>query len=450
VKRAFELITRARVEKAYLVGITLPGSSVGATHEHLDELEQLALTAGALVVGRTVQGRARVDVTTYIGDGKVDELKQTCDELGVNLVIFDDDLSPAQAKNLEKRLNVRCIDRTELILDIFARHAKTQQSKIQVELAQLEYSLPRLKHFWQHLERQAGGIGTRGPGETQLEVDRRKINQRIASLKRLLKKIDQHRETMRSARNARHIAALIGYTNAGKSTVMRRLTGADVLVRDQLFATIDTTTRRMSQNGNGHGNGNGNGNGNGHGNGNGNGHDILLIDTVGFIRKLPDHLKTSFKATLEDTAQAELYLHVVDVSHPAWEDQMEVADATVRSIDNPGVQTLYVFNKIDRMAPPLLAGLRQRFSEAVFISAVEGTGIDELYQRIDAFFYGRNIRVEVTLSAGDGKTISLVHGMLHDARNSYEDDVCVMNGTIETKLMGRLEAIPGTHVRYLI
>ena len=448
MKRAFELITRARVEKAYLVGITLPGSSVGATHEHLDELEQLAQTAGALVVGRTVQGRARVDVTTYIGDGKVDEIQQTCQELGVNLVIFDDDLSPAQAKNLEKRLNVRCIDRTELILDIFARHAKTQQSKIQVELAQLEYSLPRLKHFWQHLERQAGGIGTRGPGETQLEVDRRKIYQRIASLKRQLKKIDQHREIMRGARNSRHIAALIGYTNAGKSTVMRRLTGADVLVRDQLFATIDTTTRRMS--GNGHANGNGNGNGNGHANGNGNGHDILLIDTVGFIRKLPDHLKTSFKATLEDTAQAELYLHVVDVSHAAWEDQMEVADTTVRSIDNPGVQTLYVFNKIDRMHPALLDGLRQRFPEAVFVSAMEGTGIDDLRERIDAFFYGRNIRVEVTLSAGDGKTISLVRGMLHDARNSYEDDVCVMNGTIESKLMGRLESIPGTHVRYLI
>ena len=440
MKRAFELITRARVERAYLVGVSLPGSSIGAAHEHLDELEQLATTAGAEVVGRTVQGRARIDVTTFIGDGKVDDLKQTCDELGVNLVIFDDDLAPAQAKNLEKRLNLRCIDRTELILDIFARHAKTQQSKIQVELAQLEYSLPRLKHFWQHLERQAGGIGARGPGETQLEVDRRKIYQRIATLKRTLKKIDQHRETMRSARNSRHVAALIGYTNAGKSTVMRSLTGADVLVRDQLFATIDTTTRRLCTNGS-----NGNGNGNGHAS-----HDILLIDTVGFIRKLPDHLKTSFKATLEDTAQAELYLHVVDISHAAWEEQMEVTDTTVRSIDNPGVQTLYVFNKIDRMAPPLLEGLRQRFPDAVFVSAAEGTGIDDLRDRIDAFFYGRNVRVEVKLSAGDGKTISLVRGLLHDARNSYEEDLCVLIGTIEAKLMGRLEAIPGTNVRYLI
>jgi GTPase len=441
VKRTFELITRTRAERAYLVGVSLPGSSVGAAHEHLDELEQLAMTAGAEVVGRTVQARARVDVTTFIGDGKVDDLKETCDELGVNLVVFDDDLAPAQAKNLEKRLNLRCIDRTELILDIFARHAKTQQSKIQVELAQLEYSLPRLKHFWQHLERQAGGIGTRGPGETQLEVDRRKIYQRIATLKRTLKKIDQHRETMRQARSARHVAALIGYTNAGKSTVMRRLTGADVLVRDQLFATIDTTTRKMSHNGNS----NGNGNGNGHAS-----HDILLIDTVGFIRKLPNHLTTSFKATLEDTAQAELYLHVVDVSHPAWEEQMEVADTTVRSIDNPGVETLYVFNKIDRMAPPLLEGLHQRFPEAAFVSAMDGTGIDELRERIDSFFYGDNVRVEVKLSAGDGKTISLVRGLLHDIRNSYEEEVCVLIGTIEAKLMGRLEAIPGTNVRYLI
>jgi GTP-binding protein HflX len=439
VKRAFEVITRARVERAYLVGVSLPGSSVGAAHEHLDELEQLATTAGSVVVGRTVQARARVDVTTFIGDGKVDDLHQTCDELGVNLVIFDDDLAPAQAKNLEKRLNLRCIDRTELILDIFARHAKTQQSKIQVELAQLEYSLPRLKHFWQHLERQAGGIGTRGPGETQLEVDRRKIYQRIATLKRTLKKIDQHRETMRNARSSRHVAALIGYTNAGKSTVMRQLTGADVVVRDQLFATVDTTTRRMNPNGNG------NGNGNGHAS-----HDILLIDTVGFIRKLPNHLTTSFKATLEDTAQAELYLHVVDVSHPAWEEQMEVTDTTVGSIENPGVQTLYVFNKIDRMAPPLLNGLRQRFPDAAFVSAAEGTGIDELRERIDSFFYGRNVRVEVKLSAGDGKTISLVRGLLHDALNTYEDDLCVLTGTIEAKLMGRLEAIPGTDVRYVL
>lgn len=437
MKRAFEFIARARVERAYLVGVTLPGGSSAAAHEHLDELAQLAATAGAEVVGRTVQGRNRIDITTYVGEGKVAEIKEICEKWAVNLVIFDDDLSPAQGKNLEKLLNVRVIDRSELILDIFARHAKTQQAKIQVELAQLEYSLPRLKRFWEHLERQAGGIGARGPGETQLEVDRRKIYQRIGTLKRTLKKIDQHREIMRSARSQRHVAALIGYTNAGKSTVMQQLTGADVLVRDQLFATVDTTTRKMSHNGNG--------NGNGHAS-----HDILLIDTVGFIRKLPDHLKTSFKATLGDTAQAELYLHVVDISHAAWEEQMEVADTTVGSIENPGVQTLYVFNKIDRMAPPLLAGLHQRFPEAAFVSAAEGTGIDELRDRIDAFFYGRNVRVEVKLSAGDGKTISLVRGLLHDARNTYEDDLCVMNGTIEAKLMGRLEAIPGTDVRYLI
>ena len=178
--------------------------------------------------------------------------------------------------------------------------------------------------------------------------------------------------------------------------------------------------------------------------------NILLTDTVGFIRKLPHGLVEAFKATLEDTAQAELYLHVVDVSHPAWEEQMEVTDTTVGSIENPGVQTLYVFNKIDRMAPPLLNGLRQRFPDAAFVSAAEGTGIDELRERIDSFFYGRNVRVEVKLSAGDGKTISLVRGLLHDALNTYEDDLCVLTGTIEAKLMGRLEAIPGTDVRYVL
>jgi GTP-binding protein HflX len=437
LKRAFEFIARARVERAYLVGVNLPGGSSADAHEHLDELDQLATTAGAFVVGRTVQGRNRVDITTYIGQGKVLELRQICEAQAVNLVVFDDDLSPAQGKNLEKLLNVRVIDRSELILDIFARHAKTQQSKIQVELAQLEYSLPRLKRFWEHLERQAGGIGARGPGETQLEVDRRKIHQRISSLKRQLKKIDQRRETLRRARGERHVAALIGYTNAGKSTVMQRLTGADVLVRDQLFATIDTTTRRLNGNGNGHSNGNGH-------------HDVLVIDTVGFIRKLPDHLKTSFKATLGDTAQAELYLHVVDVSHPAWEEQMDVADTTVRSIENPGVETIYVFNKIDRVSPELLEGLRVRFPDAVFISAAENAGIDVLRDRIEAHFYGKNIRVEVVLPAGDGKTISMVRGLLHDAHNAYEEDLCVLSGTIEARQMGRLEAIPGAQVRYLI
>jgi GTPase len=433
-RTTFEFIARARVERAYLVGVNLAGGS-GAANEHLDELEQLAATAGAEVVGRTVQGRNRVDITTYIGEGKVTELKEICEKWAVNLVVFDDDLSPAQGKNLEKLLNVRVIDRSELILDIFARHAKTQQAKIQVELAQLEYSLPRLKRFWEHLERQAGGIGARGPGETQLEVDRRKIHQRISSLKRQLKKIDQRRETLRRARSGRHVAALIGYTNAGKSTVMRQLTGADVIVRDQLFATIDTTTRRM----------NGNGNGNGHAH-----HDVLLIDTVGFIRKLPDHLKTSFKATLGDTAQAELYLHVVDISHPAWEEQMDIADTTVRSIENPGVETIYVFNKIDRVSPEILEGMKLRFPDVVFISAVEGIGIETLRERIESFFYGKNVHVEVVLSAGDGKNISMVRELLRDASNQYQDDLCVLNGTIESRKMGRLEAIPGARVRYLI
>jgi GTP-binding protein HflX len=433
LKRTFEFIARKRVERAWLVGVCLPGGTIAGTHEHLDELEQLATTAGAVVIGRAVQARRQVDSTTFIGEGKVEELRAVCEAELLNLVIFDDDLSPAQGKNLEKLLNVRVIDRSELILDIFARHAKTQQSKIQVELAQLEYSLPRLKQFWEHLERQAGGIGTRGPGETQLEVDRRKIHQRISTLKRQLKKIDLQRETLRRAREGRHVAALIGYTNAGKSTVMQRLTRADVLVRDQLFATIDTTTRRLDPS-----------------NTRAAGSEVLLIDTVGFIRKLPDHLKTSFKATLGDTARAELYLHVVDVSHPAWEEQMEVADATVRSIDNPGVETIYVFNKIDRVSPELLEGMRVRFPGAVFISAAENTGIDGLRDRIESFFYGKNVRVEVVLPAGEGKKISLVRDLLHDARNAYHDDLCVLSGTIEMRQMGRLEAIAGAEVRYLV
>jgi len=429
VKQAFEFTARAEAERAYLIGISLPDLPLIRAHEHLDELERLAKTAGAVVVGKSVQGRTRIDGATFVGSGKAEEIKEICEELNVNLLIVDNDLSPAQARNLEKILKINVIDRTELILDIFARHASTQQSKIQVELAQLQYALPRLTRLWDHLSRQAGGIGLRGPGETQLEVDRRRIHTRMANLRRQLKKVETRRETLRRSRSGLPMIALIGYTNAGKSTLMRELTGDEVLVRDQLFATLDTTTRRYSMNGNG---------------------TALMVDTVGFIRKLPNHLVTSFKATLEDTAQADLYLHVVDASHPVYEEQMRVTDNTVRSIENPGVETIHVFNKIDQLHPQELESLRLRNPDAVFVSAQEGMGIDTLGERIESFFFGTNLRVEVKINAADGKNIAMIRGMLHDVQRRFDEDVCVLNGTIESEQMGRLESVSGAKIRYLM
>jgi GTP-binding protein HflX len=418
-------------ERAFLVGVSLPDSSVAREHDYLEELQQLAMTAGAEVVGGTVQARTRIDGATFVGAGKAANIKRSVESAGANLIIFDHDLSPAQARNLEKIVGINVIDRTELILDIFARHAKTQQAKIQVELAQLQYALPRLTRLWEHLGRQAGGIGTRGPGETQLEVDRRRIRQRMAGLKGQLKKVSQRRATLREGRGGLPTVALVGYTNAGKSTLMRRLTGADAFVQDRLFATLDTMTRRIATDDHG---------------------DVLAIDTVGFIRRLPDHLVTSFKATLEDIAQAGLYLHVVDLSHPGYEEQMEITDTTVSSIENNGVETIYVFNKIDRVPGAEVAGLRERYPEGVFVSAGrpgDDDGIGTLRARIEDFFFGRNLRVEVKMPAGDGKGIARVHRLLRRASGGYDGDVCVIHGTIDRHHMGRLESVPGAEVRFL-
>jgi len=429
VKRAFEVTTRASVERAYLVGVSLPHLPMEQAREHLDELAQLAETAGADVVGRVVQGRTRIDGATYVGSGMAERLKEECERHDANLLVFDDNLSPAQARNLEKILGINVIDRTELILDIFARHAKTQQAQIQVELAQLTYALPRLTRLWEHLSRQAGGIGLRGPGETQLEVDRRRIHQRMAALRRQLHKVDTRRETLRQGRNGMPLVALVGYTNAGKSTLMSRLTGAEVLVEDQVFATLDTTTRKLETKGHG---------------------SILVVDTVGFIRKLPDHLVTSFKATLEDTARADLFLHVVNAAHPAFLEQLEVTDTTLRSIDAGDAETIHVFNKIDELPLEELDGLRERYQEAVFISAREGVGIEQLREKIEEHLYGDNLEVEVKITAADGRGISRVQKLLHDAQRTYDGDTCVLRGTIESKLMGVLESVVGAEVRFII
>ncbi|NIM19347.1 MAG: GTPase HflX [Candidatus Latescibacteria bacterium] len=415
-------------ERAYLVGVSLPNSSFAREREYLDELEQLARTAGAEVVGKTIQGRTRIDGATYIGPGKAHALKEECERLNANLIIFDCDLTPAQARNLEKILNINLIDRTELILDIFARHAKTMQAKIQVELAQLTYTLPRLRKLWDHLSRQVGGIGTRGPGETQLEVDRRRVYQRMSHLKKQLRKISRRRDTLRRSRDGYPTVAIVGYTNAGKSTLLNALTGARTLVENQLFATLDTLTRRLIAR---------------------NHAPVLLVDTVGFIRKLPHHLVDSFKATMDDIAQARLYLHVVDLSRHGYQEQMEIVDATLRGIENPTVETIHVFNKIDRVDPVFVEAAAERFPEALFTSAATHDGIDEVKNRIEKFFFGKNLAVEVEIPAVDGKSIAKIGSLLHNATRSFRGDRCVLKGTVDAGKVGRLERVAGAKIRYM-
>jgi GTP-binding protein HflX len=321
------------------------------------------------------------------------------------------------------------IDRTELILDIFARHAKTKQSRTQVELAQLNYALPRLRKMWDHLSRQQGGIGTRGPGETQLEVDRRRIHERIARLKGQLKKFQQRKDVLRKSRDGLPVVAMVGYTNTGKSTLMNAMTGADTLAENQLFATLDTLTRKIESTNN---------------------TSILLVDTVGFIRKLPHHLVESFKVTLGDIARADLWLHVVDASHPAFTEQMVVADRTLDSIKDTEVETLYVFNKVDEVDPDALIGFERRYPDAVFISAKLRQGLDELEKRVHEKLLGKKLRVEVRVPATDGKTIARIKSLLKDPEDVIENGYYIVAGTIEKKATDELERISGVSIRYLL
>ncbi len=295
-------------------------------NEHLDELARLADTAGAEIVGRLVQQVRAPNPKSYVGAGKLEELQRLVSKTNASLVVFDDELSPVQGKNLENALEVRIIDRAELILDIFATRAKSKEAKLQVELAQLEYLLPRLARMWVHLSRIRGGIGLRGPGETQIETDRRMIRNKISQLKKKLEKVEKHREVIRGGRRPIPTAALVGYTNAGKSSLLRALTGADAFVEDRLFATLDTKTREMFLDV---------------------GKKIRLIDTVGFIRKLPHHLVASFKATLEEVSHADILLHVIDVSIQNWIEQANVVNEVLDSVGVVGDRLVHVLNKID-------------------------------------------------------------------------------------------------------
>ena len=418
------------VEKAVLVAAPLPDLDPRLAREHLEELARLTHTAGGEVVGVLTQRTGAPHPRTYIGEGKVQELRELVEEVEADLVIFDEELSPAQGKNLEDLLEARVMDRPELILDIFATRARTREAKLQVELAQLEYLRSRLKRMWTHLSRIRGGIGLRGPGETQLETDRRLIDTRISRLKDRLKDVSRSRAVQRKQREGRYRVALVGYTNAGKSSLLRALSGADLFVEDRLFATLDAATRTVEV---------------------GSGHDCLVTDTVGFIRKLPHDLVASFRSTLEEARESDLLLHVVDASHPDREEQMQVVGEVLRDLELDGRPQILVFNKVDRLTHAEEDALRERTraleeSPAVFVSALEPETLGELREALLDRIRARYQRVRLSLPAGDGEALAALYREGEVMERRHEGAEVHVTVRLPDALLGRLRQREGVEV----
>jgi len=394
--------TTQQTERVILVGVSRPPSQHRfETDEHLDELELLTETAGADVVEKVYQNRSKIISSTFIGKGKAEYLKERCEEDNVQTVIFDDDLTPVQQRNLERMIDRKVIDRTALILDIFALHAKTNTAKTQVELAQLEYLLPRLTRMWTHLSKQYGGIGTKGPGETQIETDRRIVRDRISHLKEKLGKIDKQRETQRKGRQDVTRVALVGYTNVGKSTLLNTLTGADVLAENMLFATLDSTVRSLEIGKN----------------------TVLFTDTVGFIRKLPPKIVASFKSTLDEVVESDIILHIVDISHPTFAEQIDVVNFTLTDIHADGKPTITVFNKVDKLEDTgSLAGLRAKYPRAVFLSASRGMNLGELMDTIQKIIEEQYVKRTFVIRPPDFKLAAEFHSQADVLEEEYEHD----------------------------
>lgn len=378
-------------EKTLLVGLELPNQKQPPVSESLEELGELVRSAGAAVASHAIQRLQMPTAPYYIGRGKAQDLSKKCQENGIHSVIFDDELTPAQSRNLSNVFSRKVLDRTQLILDIFAQRAKTREGKIQIELAQLLYLLPRLTRLWSHLSRQTGGIGTRGPGETQLEVDRRRVQQRIARLHRELEAVRRSRTVQREGRHrcSWPTFCLVGYTNSGKSTLFNRLTRSEVLVEDKLFATLDPTIRLLQLNGK---------------------QRAFLIDTVGFIRKLPHDLIDSFRATLEEVREADLLIHLVDVSDPKVEDRIADVRRVLGELDVLHKPSLLVWNKIDRLQGPApLRRLLQRYPGSLGVSARDGSGIEELISRIENWSRGRALFFRFCLPVERGDLLARLH-----------------------------------------
>jgi GTP-binding protein HflX len=417
LKALIETRTR-RTERVFLVGVELKSRNGWETKDSLEELSELATTAGGQVIGDGFQKMAAPCAGTFIGKGKADEFAHHCRKADVDTVIFDDELSPAQSRNLEKVFNCKVLDRTSLILDIFAQRARTREGKLQIELAQLQHLLPRLTRFWGHLSRQKGGIGMRGgEGETQLETDRRRVQDRIARISRELEVVRRQRSTQRYARQRNHwaLASIVGYTNAGKSTLLNRLTGAEVLAENRLFATLDPTTRRLRLPTN---------------------QNVLVTDTVGFIRKLPHSLVEAFKATLEEVVQADLLVHVVDVSHPQAEEQIRAVDSVLKEIGAEGKPTLMAFNKIDQLNGnrALLSGFTERHPHGVAISAENGEGIPALLAELGSQLRPIREFVELAVPHGRAGVIARLHEVAQVIERDYSGDVARFKARIPPHL----------------
>jgi GTP-binding protein HflX len=391
--------------------------------EHLQELEQLVDTAGGVVVGEVTQHIDKPNPATYLGKGKVEELRLAIIDKDASLVVFDDELSPSQGKNIEDATGQRVMDRAELILDIFATRARSSEAKMQVELAQLQYMLPRLMRMWAHLEKFRGGIGVRGPGETQLETDRRLINQRIKLLKGRLDDVQKSREVQRSSRRDAFRASLVGYTNAGKSSILRAIGNApEVFVEDRLFATLDPLTREIDL---------------------GENSKVLLTDTVGFIRKLPHNLVASFRATLEEVNEADLLLHVIDASHPVWEEQRQVVDQVLAELGAAEKPVLYVFSKIDAVAEGDLEALRERIGNllpdsSVFVSSLAKDGLDPLRRALMVAARKGTTLAELRLPIGDGKLLAQIYREADVIGQRTNDGETVLRARLPQSVAARL------------
>jgi GTP-binding protein HflX len=408
------------LETAILVGLEREGVTRWDVEDSLTELRQLAATAGAEVVDTVVQKLDKPTAPFYIGKGKAEEVARRCGEKRATSLIFDDELSPAQGRNLEELTHRKVLDRTQLILDIFARRARTREGRLQIELAQLQYLLPRLTRMWTHLSRQSGGIGTRGPGETQLEVDRRRVQDRIARLIRDLQEVRKHRTVQREGRLRRNwpMASLIGYTNAGKSSLLNRLTNAGVPAEDKLFATLDPTTRQFVLP---------------------NRQKVLLTDTVGFIRKLPHTVIESFKATLEEVQLADLLIHVVDLSHPQHHEQMAAVEETIAELGAHGKQTVIVFNKIDTLADPRIVESQiSRFPGSVAISARTGEGMEAFFQELEVRLAAWRLRATYRIPNGESALLAEIHRVGHVLAVTYENDDALVVAHVPPELKSKL------------
>lgn len=415
---------KVQEQKAILVAVLETGSRIDKDTA-LDELHGLVKTAGAEVIGELVQKTNQPSTATLLGKGKVEELKQLIEATGAKVVIFDNNLSPSQGRNLEEELNCVIVDRSEVILDIFARRAQTYEARLQVELAQLLYYRPRLKRMWTHLERIEGGVGAgRGPGEKQIETDKRLIDQRVDELKLKLKEVSKRRERIVATRGDHPTVSLVGYTNAGKSTLLRTLTGADVYVADQLFATLDTRTKRWHLPHWG---------------------EVLLSDTVGFVRDLPHHLVASFKSTLEEARQADLLLHVVDASHPDAERQIDTVHQVLEEIGVDRTNMLLVLNKVDAVADRSIVDvLRVKHLDCVSISARERLGFDKLEAAIISRLGDGIVIAEVETSAGNGKLFAFLSQCAEVTNRDYDESNNVrLTCRIDRRYLGKLQAEAG-------